>query len=272
MRTEPIMAAALAGLLVAACNPGEGGSAANATATFSDCETCPEMVRLPAGEFMMGSPTSEMYRGAEAQHRVTLRPFALGKYEVTFDQWDACVADGGCDGYRPEDNGWGRGNNPVISVSWNDATAYAQWLSRKTGKPYRLPSEAEWEYAARAGTTTAFAFGETLTTDKANFDGSPNGENRARTTAVGSFPPNAFGLHDMHGNVWEWIADCWSDEYTAETPANGAAYERPNCQGHVMRGGSWEDYSGEGRAAARVGAFNDDAFPSDGFRVALSLE
>ena len=230
------------------------------------------MVRIPAGEFMMGSPTSEMYRGAEAQHRVTIPAFAMSKYEITFDQWDACVADGGCGGYRAEDNGWGRGKNPVINISWPDAKAYAEWLSRKTGKPYRLPSEAEWEFAARAGTATAFAFGDTITTDQVNFDGSPNGQNRARTTPVGSFPPNAFGLHDMHGNVWEWIEDCWSDEYTGDTPANGAPLERPNCQGHVMRGGSWEDYQGEARSAARVGAFTDDAYPSDGFRVALSLQ
>jgi formylglycine-generating enzyme required for sulfatase activity len=272
MTLRVVVIMALAGLCLAACSPAGEGSSATVSGTFTDCEGCPEMVRIPAGEFMMGSPTSEMYRGAETQHRVTIPPFALGKYEVTFDQWDACIADGGCGGYRPNDNGWGRGNNPVINVSWNDATAYVQWLSRKTGKPYRLPSESEWEYAARAGTITAFAFGETITTDQVNFDGSPNGQNRARTTPVGSFPANAFGLHDMHGNVWEWIADCWSDEYTEANPANGAAYERPNCQGHVMRGGSWEDYSGEARAAARVGAFNDDAFPSDGFRVALSLQ
>jgi eukaryotic-like serine/threonine-protein kinase len=262
----------LAGLLLAACNPAENTSSATTADTFTDCEGCPEMLRIPAGEFTMGSPTSEMYRGAEAQHRVTIPAFAMGKYEITFDQWDACLADGGCGAYRPDDNGWGRGNSPVINVSWADATAYTEWLARKTGKPYRLPSEAEWEYGARAGTSTAYAFGDTLTADQANIDGSPNGQNRARTTPVGSFPPNAFGLHDMHGNVWEWIEDCWSDEYTAETPSNGAPFERPNCSGHVMRGGSWEDYWGEARSAARVGAFTDDAYPSDGFRVALSLQ
>jgi formylglycine-generating enzyme required for sulfatase activity len=260
----------MAGLLVASCSEPAGTNAPSTT--FKDCAECPEMVRIPAGEFTMGSPPSEMYRGAEAQHSVNIPAFALGKHEVTFDQWDACVADGGCNGYKPEDQGWGRGNRPVINVSWADAKAYAEWLSRKTGKAYRLPSEAEWEYAGRAGTTTAFSFGDSLTTQQANFDGSPNGENRQQTMPVGSFPPNAFGLHDMHGNVFEWIEDCWSDEYTSATPANGAPFTRENCQGHVMRGGSWEDYAGEARAAARVGAFTDDAFPSDGFRVALSLE
>ena len=266
----------VAGLLVASCSDPSAtnvSSPANTANTpFKDCAECPEMVRIPAGEFMMGSPPSEMYRGAETQHSVKVPAFALGIYEVTFDQWDACVADGGCNGYKPEDQGWGRGNRPVINVSWADAKAYAEWLSRKTGKPYRLPSEAEWEYAARAGTATAFSFGDSLTTQQANFDGSPNGENRQQTMPVGSFPPNAFGLHDMHGNVFEWIEDCWSDEYTATTPANGAPFTRENCQGHVMRGGSWEDYQGEARSAARVGAFTDDAYPSDGIRVARSAD
>ena len=259
-------------LLAAGCGPAQNGTTTTASQTFKDCAECPEMVRLPAGEFMMGSPTSEMYRGAETQHRVTIKPFALSKYEITFDEWDACAADGGCGGYQPMDNDWGRGKNPVINVSWADAKSYVEWLARKTGKPYRLPSEAEWEYAARAGTATAFFFGDTLTADQANIDGSPNGQNRQKTMPVGSFPANAFGLHDMHGNVWEWIEDCWTDEYTAETPSDGSPVVREGCQGHVMRGGSWEDYLGEARSAARVGAFTDDAYPSDGFRVALSLE
>jgi formylglycine-generating enzyme required for sulfatase activity len=113
----------------------------------------------------------------------------------------------------------------VINVSWNDAKAYVAWLSRKTGKQYRLPTEAEWEYAARGGTTTTFSFGQTITTDQVNYDGSPSGLNRQKTLPVGSFPANAFGLHDMHGNVWEWIEDCWSAG-TADTPANGAPFER----------------------------------------------
>jgi len=274
MKTRTMVAGATLAVAVLLAGCGEPGDGAISTAekAFTDCMGCPEMVLIPAGEFTMGSPTSEMYRGAETQHRVTIPAFALSKYEITFDEWDVCVADGGCGDYRPEDNGWGRGKNPVINVSWSDAQAYAEWLSRKSGKPYRLPSEAEWEYAARAGTSTAFSFGETVTTDQVNYDGSPNGQNRQRTTPVGSFPPNAFGLHDMHGNVWEWIEDCWSDEYTAESPADGAPLLRENCQGHVMRGGSWEDYAGDNRAAARVGAFTDDAFPSDGIRVARSAE
>ena len=267
-----VVGTALLAALLAACGEQAGVATPTAQKSSTDCAECPEMVSIPAGEYMMGSPASEMYRGAEDQHRVTIPAFALSKYEITFDEWDACVADGGCGGYRPEDNGWGRGKNPVINVSWADATAYAEWLSRKTGKAYRLPSESEWEYAARAGTTTAFSFGETLTADQANIDGSPNGQNRQRTTPVGSFPANAFGLHDMHGNVWEWIDDCFVDEYTAQTPSDGAPFRRPECQGHVMRGGSWEDYLGEARSGARVGAFTDDAYPSDGIRVARAAE
>ena len=250
-----------------------------AKTSLVDCTQCPEMMVIPAGEFMMGSPPSEVYRGAETQHRVTIpSPFALSKYEITFEQWDACVADGGCGGFKPDDHDWGRGKRPVIGVSWDDAKAYVAWLSRKTAKPYRLPSEAEWEYAARAGTTTPFSFGATITSGQANYDGSTGysggatGVNRQKTIPVGSFPPNAFGLHDMHGNVWEWVEDCWSDEYTAATPANGAPFLGADCGGRVMRGGSWEDYSGDVRASARVGSNKEDQTWSDGFRVARSLD
>jgi formylglycine-generating enzyme required for sulfatase activity len=257
---------------------GNNRSAAANTA-FMDCAECPEMVVLPAGEFTMGSPASELYRGAETQHRVTIpAPFALSKYEVTFAQWDACVADGGCGGHMPGDHGWGRANRPVVDVSWDDAQAYVAWLNRKTAKKYRLPSEAEWEYAARAGTTTPFSFGATITSDQANYDGSTGygagatGVNRQKTMPVGSFPQNVFGLYDLHGNVWEWVQDCWSDEYTAVTPADGAPFLGANCAGRVMRGGSWEDYPGDIRAAARVGSNTDEQSWSDGFRVARAME
>src|ERR1700730_1185876 len=126
-----------------------------ALTAFKDCAGCPQMVVIPAGEFTMGSPPSE--QGAETQHRVTIAAaFAVGKFEITFDEWGACVKDGGCDGYRPDDQHWGRGKRPVIDVSWEKAKAYVNWLSARTGKTYRLLSEAEWEYAARAGTTTKF--------------------------------------------------------------------------------------------------------------------
>jgi formylglycine-generating enzyme required for sulfatase activity len=223
----------------------------------------------------MGSSPSE--QGAEAQHRVTIAyPFAVSKLEISFDEWDACIKEGGCGGYRPDDQGWGRGKRPVMNTSFENAKAYVNWLSRKTGKPYRLLSEAEWEYAARAGTTTAFSFGDTISSSKANYDGSvdgsgPSAVNRQKTMPVGSFAANGFGLHDMHGNVSEWVEDCWHDEYTAATPADGSAWLDSNCNGRVVRGGSWEDSQVELRSAARTGGAKDDQFYTDGLRIARSL-
>ena len=245
---------------------------------FEDCADCPRMAIVPAGEFTMGSPPSEQYRGAESQHRVTIAaPFAVSRFEVTFDEWDACVEQGGCHGYQPDDQGWGRGKRPVINVSWEDAKVYVNWLSHKTGKPYRLLSESEWEYAARAGTTTPFSHGDALSPVEANYDGSidgsgPSGANRQSTMPVGSFAANAFGLHDMQGNVSEWVEDCWHDEYTAETPTDGSPWiDGGDCNGRVVRGGSWEDSHGELRSAARTGGAKDDRFYTDGLRIARSL-
>jgi formylglycine-generating enzyme required for sulfatase activity len=235
------------------------------------------MAVIPAGEFTMGSPPTEPYRGAEAQHRVTIAtPFAVSKFEITFDEWDACEREDGCGGNRPDDEGWGRGKRPVINISWDDAKAYVNWLSRKTGKPYRLLSESEWEYAARAGTTTPFSYGDTLSPGQANYDGSvggagPSDVNRKSTMPVGSFPANGFGLHDMHGNVSEWVEDCWHDEYTARTPADGSAWLDGDCNGRVVRGGSWEDSQAEHRSAARTGGAKDDRFYTDGLRIARNL-
>jgi len=246
-----------------------------ALAQFKDCADCPQMVVIPAGEFTMGSPPSE--QGAEAQHRVTIAaPFAVSKFEITFQEWDACAADGGCGGYRPDDQGWGRGNQPAINISWENAKAYVDWLGRKTRKLYRLLSESEWEYAARAGTTTRFSHGDTLSPSKANYDGSVDGSgpsdvNRQRTMPVGSFPANGFGLHDMHGNIAEWVEDCWHDEYTAMTPTDGSAWVDGGCNGRVVRGGSWEDSETEQRSAARTGGYKQDQFYTDGLRIARSL-
>ena len=218
----------------------EAGSA------FRDCPQCPEMVVVPAGSFMMGSPPSEKYRSNDEgpQRRVTFgHAFAVGKYEVTFAEWDACASDGGCGGRRPGDQDWGRGKRPVIFVSWEDAKSYARWLSRKTGKAYRLPSEAEWEYAARAGTTGPYHTGGTIATDQANYD-------IGQTVPVGSFGGSDFGLHDMHGNVWEWVEDCWNGSY-AGAPSDGSAWESGNCGRQILRGGSWGGDPGYLRSANR---------------------
>jgi formylglycine-generating enzyme required for sulfatase activity len=242
---------------------------------FKDCADCPPMVVIPAGEFTMGSPPSD--HGAESQHRVTIAtPFAVSKFEITFSEWDACATDGGCGGYWPDDEGWGRGNQPVINISWENAKSYVDWLSRKTGKAYRLLSESEWEYAARSSTTTRYWHGDTLSPSQANYDGSVDGSgpsemNRQRTMPVGNFSANGFGLHDMHGNVAEWVEDCWHDEYTAMTPADGSAWLDGDCNGRVVRGGSWEDSDVEQRSAARTGGDKHDQFYTDGLRIARNL-
>ena len=205
---------------------------------FKDCAACPEMVVVPTGSFMMGSPSSEKGRDSDEgpQHRVRIaQPFAVGVYEVTFAEWDACVSAGGCNGYGPADRGWGRGQRPVIYVSWNDAQAYVKWLSNKTGKRYRLLSEAEWEYVARAGTETPFHFGMTISQNQANY----NRNYRAQTMEAGSFPANGYGLYDVHGNVDEWVQDCWNDSYSG-APTDGSAWTSGDCSGRVLRGGSWD--------------------------------
>jgi formylglycine-generating enzyme required for sulfatase activity len=225
----------------------------------------------------MGSPPSEQHRGAEQQHRVTIAyPFAVSKFEISFDECDACVKGGGCGGYQPDDQGWGRGKRPVINISWENAKSYVAWLSQKTRKTYRLLSESEWEFAARAGTTTPFSLGNSLAPSKANFNGSiegsaPSQANRQKTVPIGTFPANGFGLHDMHGNVSEWVEDCWHDEYDEKAPADGSAWLDGDCNGHVVRGGSWEDSQGDLRSAARTGGAKTDQFYTDGLRIARGL-
>ncbi|PPD31296.1 MAG: hypothetical protein CTY20_00725 [Hyphomicrobium sp.] len=239
--------------------------------TFTDCHRCPEMVVVPAGSFLMGSPESDVSRRPDEgpQRRVTIaRPFAVGRYEVAFAEWDACVADGGCT-YKPRDEGWGRGRRPVMNVSWNDAQAYVRWIRSKTGAPYRLLSEAEWEYAARGGTTTAFSFGETIKTTQAQFSEGKVGSAQ-KTVEVGTFKPNAFGLFDMHGNVWEWVEDCYAATY-ANAPTDGSqAPDEKDCS-RVLRGGSWGNSPQHLRSAVRLGDPPDHRIGIHGFRLARTL-
>ena len=204
--------------------------------SFRDCPECPEMVVMPAGEFMMGSDEGAM--NVKPVRKVTIaKPFAVGKFEITFTEWDACVAAGGCR-HSPDDASWGRGKRPVINVSWDDIMKdYLPWLSKQAGKTYRLLSEAEWEYAARAGTTTAFSTGNTIAHSRAQFSEKVFGDAK-QTVEVGKFPPNPWGLHDMHGNVWEWVEDCLKDSY-ANAPSDGkAVVDVAGCR-RVARGGSW---------------------------------
>lgn len=234
-----------------------------------DCAECPEMVLVPAGEFTMGSPPDEPGRldSEGPQHQVTIAaPLWVGKYEVTFDEWDACVADGGCK-HTPKDQGWGRGNRPVIYVSWDDAQQYAAWLSEKTGVTYRLLSEAEWEYVARAGSTTAYWWGPDVGRDKANCSNCGSEWDNTKTAPVGSFAANNFGLHDTAGNVWEWVEDCPSDRY------DGApTYEEGDCSWRVQRGGSWRGWPPSVRSAQRSKDGPHSRDNAIGFRVARTLD
>ena len=252
---------------------------------FSDCAACPQMVVVPAGSFMMGSPASEEgRRGDEGpRHRVTIAsPFAVGLYEVTFAEWEACVRAGGCRGYRPEDEAWGRDRRPVSNVSWEDAQGYVRWLSRETREGYRLLSEAEWEYVARAGTQTARYWGESESgqcryangydrTGDATHDlpGTPVGcaDGYADTAPVGSFQPNPFGLYDVLGNVWEWTRDCWNNDYSV-APTDGGAWEVGDCSQRVLRGGSWDFGPTVLRSADRDGLSAGRRRHFIGFRVA----
>ena len=251
--------------------------AGDAAPVFKDCAACPQMIEVPGGAFAMGSAATEAGRAEDEGpvREVTLaEAFAIGVREVTYAEWEACAADGGCGGHLPSDWSWGGGVQPVMDVTWEQARSYAEWLAAKAGEEYRLPTEAEWEYAARAGTATPFHTGATISTAQANYDGAlppygagEAGESRARTTAAGSFPANAFGLRDMHGNVAEWTLDCYAPSYR-DAPTDGAAVESENCAERVVRGGSWRDGPEELRSANRdrrgAGAYSNTL----GFRVA----
>jgi formylglycine-generating enzyme required for sulfatase activity len=261
-----------------AVEPGSGASFRDRTKDGQPCPQCPEMVVVPAGSFTMGSPPGEESRAADEgpQRRVTIaRPFAVGKFEVTFAEWDACVSEGGCS-RNPEDQGWGRGKRPAINVSWDDTQQYVRWLSQKTGKTYRLLTEAEWEYAARAGTSTPFWWGSSISPSQANYHGNytygggPKGEYRKKTLPVDSFAPNPWGLYNVHGNVWEWVQDCWNGSY-AGAPTDGSAWTTGDCSRRVLRGGSWFIYPRRLRAAVRSRFSSVDRYYDDGFRLGRTL-
>jgi len=347
-------------------------AAASGPTTFRDCPTCPEMVRLPGGSFEMGSPPTEEKRGADEGpiRTVTVKPFAVGKFEITFDEWDACVIDGGCGkppggispttalltpgalppGVDPQlvislvqqsggdaqqlgllagergipravitqiqalvggaaapaaggpqragaaggagaaqggrgganspipadpggDNGFGRGKQPVINVSWTDAQAYIAWLNKKTGKNYRLLTEAEWEYAGRAGAKTTFFWGDKPEAGRefANFEGTEGKDTfGSRPAPVGSLNPNPWGVYDLTGNVSEWVQDCYKKDY-AGAPVDGAAFQQPNCTLRVVRGGSWSSSEELQRAANRDWVGDNYRSAMTGFRVARGL-
>ncbi len=249
--------------------------------TLRDIPIAPELLIIPAGRFVMGSPESEAERRENEgpQHEVVIRRFAIGKFAVTFDEYDAyCRATGNP---LPDDEGWGRGRRPVINVSWEDAQGYIQWLNHEAraelgDQYYRLPTEAEWEYVCRAGTTTPFFTGETISTDQANFDGNfsygsgSKGRSLKATVEVGSYPPNPWGLYDMLGNVWEWVEDRYHDNYRG-APTDGSAWEIGKTENRVLRGGSWDSVPACVRSAYRNMNAQGRCSSFDGFRIARTL-
>lgn len=245
--------------------------------SFNECTDCPDMVAVPSGSFMMGSSTLEAIGGHEyPQHAVTIdKPFAVSKYAVTFAAWDVCAAQGGC-ATHVSDNGWGRGQRPIINVDWNDVHAYVAWLSRVTGRSYRLLSEAEYEYAMRAGAATLYPWGDTVKLDgkpMANCKGCGSQWGDKSTAPVGSFPPNQFGLYDMAGNVFAWTEDCDHASYEG-APVDGAVWQAEghgDCSQHIIRGGSWDTAPDLLRSVARMGWPVDFRATGVGFRVARTL-
>jgi formylglycine-generating enzyme required for sulfatase activity len=234
---------------------------------FRDCEACPELVVVPPGDFTMGSNDTPYEK---PEHPIVIkRAFAIGRREVTFAEWDQC-ADAGVCKHRPDDHGWGRGDRPVINVAWDDAKLFVAWLSQKSGQKYRLPSEAEWEYAARAGTKTPFWWGRDAGTGHAQCEncGSPTTKQVAVT---GSYRPNGFGLYDTAGNAAEWVEDCWNENYR-NAPKDGTAWTSGDCRLRVLRGGNFLSKATEIRSAARCRYDVDVRYYANGFRVMRDLQ
>jgi len=240
--------------------------------SFKECGDCPEMIFVPGGRFVMGSPPGQGSDFEHPKHEVTIaKPFAVAKFALTFDEWDACAARGGC---RPDVlDRWGRGPRPAINVNWEDAQAYVKWVSKITGKPYRLLSEAEYEYVARAGSQTTYPWGDKVKLNgeaMANCNGGESKWNGKQTAPVGSFAANAFGLYDMVGNVSEWTEDCWNESYRG-APTDGSPWTSGDCDGRVVRGGSWLDLPYLISAALRVRLSSDTRDDRLGFRIARTL-
>lgn len=235
---------------------------------FQDCVECPQMVVIPSGQFMMGS---EKERSEEKPaHQVDINePFALSVFEVSYQEWQVCMKEGGCR-YDPGEHVALNNTSPVSDISWDDAQSYVKWLSAKTGEVYRLPSEAEWEYAARAGTTTTYSWGDDTGAGQANCQGCGSQWDNQQAAPVGSFQANPFGLYDMHGNIWEWTADCWNSSYR-NAPADGSAWLKGDCLARVLRSGSWKQEADYMRAARRSWYDRDVRYYLHGMRVAKTL-
>lgn len=235
---------------------------------FHDCEGCPELVVVPPGKFMMGAKGIDKHE--IPVHQVTIaKTFAIGVFEVTFDEWAVCLKEKGCKRW-PDDHKWGRGRRPVINLYYSEILQYLDWISKKTGKTYRLPSEAEWEYAARGGTSTQYWWGDEVGRGHANCRGCGTHWSGRLSAPVGSLKPNPFGLYDTAGNVWDYVADCWNPTHLG-APADGSARTEGRCGERVTKGGSWYYFSKLSRPAYRYK--NDVRIKSYniGFRVLREL-
>ena len=239
-----------------------------AAGVIKDCEFCPEMVRIPAGSFVMGSASGHW--SEKPALRVTIaQPFALGRYELTVGQWQACVDAGACPAMPHMQDV--TPNSPVHNVSWNEVQAYLKWLNQQTGQTYRLPSEAEWEYAARAGTKTRYWWGEAVGTDNADCDGCGGKWNRKTPTPVGAYAPNPFGLYDMSGGVMEWVGDCWYPDHQG-APTDGSARTDGDCSQRVLRGGSWRHDETYATVTSRLSYDASVRYYTNGVRIARDLK
>ena len=216
---------------------------------FKDCLACPEMSVIPSGTFLMGST-----RGKKRElpvTKITIRnPLAVSRYEITFDEWDACYTARGCS-KKPSDRGWGRGKRPVINVLLTDIAEYLSWLTKKTGHVYRLPSESEWEYAARAGSQTEFSWGNQMQIGAANCRNCGTEWSGLKSAPVGQFKPNAWGLYDVHGNVLEYVTDCWTTNHD-KVPTDGSPIITEGCLSKVVKGGAWYYLPKVSRSASRA--------------------
>ncbi|WP_318841052.1 formylglycine-generating enzyme family protein [Noviherbaspirillum aerium] len=239
-----------------------------ASGEIKDCPQCPVLVPVKAGTFTMGSAADDP--SERPPHRVTVNePFAIGKYEVTVEQWDVCTQAGACprvstDATRPR-------TSPVRDVSWEDAQLFVQWLSKTSGKSYRLPTEAEWEYALRGGTSSRYWWGDQMQSGKANCKECGEPWQRDGPANVGSFAPNPFGLHDMNGSVWEWVSDCWHNSYKG-APADARSWEEASCRVRVIRGGSWREGASYMPSSTRFKYDASVRHSQNGFRVARDLK
>jgi formylglycine-generating enzyme required for sulfatase activity len=248
--------------------PASPAAAGAALGELNDCTACPAMVSIAPGSFTMGSNTSDP--SEKPAHRVTLgNGFAIGKYEVSVEQWNACADAGACAHLAQASNA--NAKAPVRDLSWDDAQQYLKWLGTVSGKTYRLPTEAEWEYAARGGTATRYWWGDQFATGKANCKECGPPWHADSPADIGSFAPNPYGLYDMNGSVWEWVSDCWHNSYK-EAPGDGRSWDQPNCSVRAIRGGSWREGTSYMLSTTR---FKYDASVrngQNGFRIARSIK